>query len=47
MIRLEVRLFNSLARYAENGNPLPLTLPEGSTIGDELRHLAEIGRAHV
>ncbi|NIM28195.1 MAG: hypothetical protein GTO67_12610 [Gammaproteobacteria bacterium] len=40
MIRLEVRLFNSLARYAENGNPLPLTLPEGSTIGDALRHLA-------
>lgn len=39
MIKLEVRLFNSLTRYAGEHNPLALTLPEGSTIGDALRRL--------
>lgn len=39
MINLEVRLFNSLTRYAGKNNPLALTLPEGASIGDALRHL--------
>lgn len=40
MINLQVRLFNSLARYAEEGNPVALSVPEGSTIGDVLQRLA-------
>ena len=39
MINLEVRLFNSLTRYAEQGNPVALSVPEGSTIGEVLRRL--------
>jgi hypothetical protein len=39
LIKLEVRLFNSLSRYAGASNPLALTLPEGSTIGDALTRL--------
>ncbi len=39
MINLEVRLFNSLARYAGASNPFVLSLPEGATIGDALRRL--------
>jgi hypothetical protein len=39
MINLEVRLFNSLSRYAGARNPLALKLPEGATIGDALARL--------
>ena len=39
MIKLEIRLFNSLTRYAEKTNALALTLPEGATIGDALKRL--------
>lgn len=39
MINLEVRLFNSLTRYAGTSNPVALKLPEGSTVADALQHL--------
>jgi len=39
-VTIEVRLFNSLSRYAGDGGPaMPLCLPAGSCIGDILRAL--------
>jgi hypothetical protein len=40
-IRIEVRLFNSLARFAPMGTePLTLDLPAGSSVGDAIKALA-------
>lgn len=40
-VRIEVRLFNSLARFAgRNGTHHSLVLPAGSTIGDVLGRLS-------
>lgn len=39
-VTVEVRLFNSLAGYSENGvRPLKLQMPAGSNVGDILRTL--------
>jgi len=39
-MKLEIRLFNSLQRYARNGSPrFPLEVAGGSTLGDVVRLL--------
>ena len=38
-MQIEVRLFNTLTRYAGKSNPMRLELPAHSTVGDVLRRL--------
>jgi hypothetical protein len=40
VVRVEVRLFNSLRRFSADGEWRQLTLPAGSCIGDALARLA-------